>query len=75
MELRPEEKIYFKELFGIADADKDGKIGLADAAFFRKSSLPDTLLGKVRNQISEISICCLEKLRSIYDSRLDVNNF
>jgi hypothetical protein len=48
MELDIEERSYFNDLFPLADADKDGKIGASDAAFFRKASLPDIILGKVR---------------------------
>jgi hypothetical protein len=48
MELAPQEKSYYKELFIAADKDKDGVIGRADAAFLRKAKLQDSVLGQVR---------------------------
>jgi hypothetical protein len=44
----PQEKAYFAQLFQVADADKDEKIGVQDAGFFRKAGLPDQFLGKVQ---------------------------
>lgn len=48
MELAPQEKSYYKELFITADKDKDGIIGRADAAFLRRAKLQDSVLGQVR---------------------------
>lgn len=48
MELSSLEKDYFKELFKIADADKDGKIGTKDAPpFFQKALIEPSYLSKV----------------------------
>lgn len=49
MELSSTERTFLKDLFKAADADKDGVIGISDAAFFRKSNLPNNVLGQVRN--------------------------
>jgi hypothetical protein len=40
---------YYEQLFKIADADGDGVIGLNDSAFFKKSGLPNAVLGEVWN--------------------------
>ena len=59
MEFTSQEKVYYKDLFGIADADKDGKIGSGDAAFFRKSGVSNQMLGtvsKISNKKNAFSI-------------------
>lgn len=38
---------YYDQLFKVADADVDGYIGVNDSAFFRKSALPNNVLGEV----------------------------
>lgn len=46
--LTPQEKTYYKDLYKVADSDKDGVISGMDAlSFFRKSKLSDIQLGKV----------------------------
>jgi epidermal growth factor receptor substrate 15 len=48
IELTPTEKDYFRELFLLADADKDGVVGMTDApAFFRKAAIDPSFLSKV----------------------------
>jgi hypothetical protein len=49
MELDEKEK--YEYLFSLADADKDGVIGLQDANFFARSGLQRPALGRVRNNI------------------------
>jgi hypothetical protein len=41
------QRLYYDQLFKIADADGDGMIGLNDSAFFKKSGLPNAVLGEV----------------------------
>lgn len=41
------QRLYYDQLFKIADADGDSFIGVNDSAFFRKSGLPNTVLGEV----------------------------
>lgn len=41
------QRVYYDQLFKIADADGDGLIGLGDSAFFKKSGLPNNILGEV----------------------------
>eukprot|EP00026_Physarum_polycephalum_P000639 Phypoly_transcript_00640.p1 GENE.Phypoly_transcript_00640~~Phypoly_transcript_00640.p1 ORF type:complete len:1212 (+),score=296.22 Phypoly_transcript_00640:141-3776(+) len=41
------QRLYYDQLFKIADADGDGVIGLNDSAFFKKSGLPNAVLGEV----------------------------
>jgi len=46
--LTPQEKTYYKDLYKVADSDKDGVISGMDAlSFFRKSKLSDIHLGKI----------------------------
>jgi hypothetical protein len=47
VDLPAAQRLYYAQLFKIADADGDGVIGLNDSAFFRKSNLPNTVLGEV----------------------------
>lgn len=47
MELPAAQRVYYDQLFKIADADGDGFIGISDSAFFRKSNLPNPVLGEV----------------------------
>lgn len=54
LNLTPEETSYFKQLFKLADTDKDGKIGVQDALFLTKSGLPKTVLGKVTQSLKII---------------------
>jgi len=41
------QRLYYDQLFKIADADGDGVIGVSDSAFFKKSGLPNAVLGEV----------------------------
>lgn len=47
LELSAQESSLYEALFRIADSDKDGKIGVPDAAFLVKSGLPQHQLGEV----------------------------
>lgn len=47
LNLPPQTRAYYDQLFKIADADGDGVIGVNDSAFFRKSNLPNQVLGEV----------------------------
>jgi len=50
----PAQKQYYEELFTLADRDQDGVIGLNDAAFFRKSMLPNEILRDIW-QLSDLN--------------------
>lgn len=52
MELDEKEK--YEYLFSLADADKDGVIGLQDANFFARSGLQRPALGRVRSNIGAV---------------------
>lgn len=52
LNLSPEESYYFKQLFVLADADKDGIIGRNDASFLAKSGLSKITLAKVIKTIN-----------------------
>eukprot|EP01089_Gocevia_fonbrunei_P000522 TRINITY_DN1053_c0_g1_i2.p1 TRINITY_DN1053_c0_g1~~TRINITY_DN1053_c0_g1_i2.p1 ORF type:complete len:446 (-),score=93.20 TRINITY_DN1053_c0_g1_i2:26-1363(-) len=46
--LRPDEKNHYDSLYTVADADRDGRIGVQDAsAFFSKCNLPQQSLGQI----------------------------
>ena len=47
MDIPAGQRSYYEQLFNIADADGDGVIGLNDSAFFKKSNLPNAVLGEV----------------------------
>ncbi|KAF2070368.1 hypothetical protein CYY_008311 [Polysphondylium violaceum] len=50
----PAQRQYYEELFTVADRDQDGVIGLNDAAFFRKSMLPNEILRDIW-QLSDLN--------------------
>ncbi|KAM9988401.1 hypothetical protein ACTFIZ_012151 [Dictyostelium cf. discoideum] len=50
----PAQKVYYEELFQIADLDKDGVIGLNDASFFRNSMLSNDILRDIW-QLSDVN--------------------
>ncbi|KAK5578335.1 hypothetical protein RB653_008005 [Dictyostelium firmibasis] len=50
----PAQKVYYEELFQIADADKDGVVGLSDASFFRNSMLSNEVLRDIW-QLSDVN--------------------
>eukprot|EP01133_Synstelium_polycarpum_P000161 gene161-191_t len=59
MRVPPAQKTYYDELFALADGDHDGVIGINDASFFRKSSLPDESLREIW-QLSDVKNGVLE---------------
>ncbi|EFA85490.1 EPS15 domain-containing protein [Heterostelium album PN500] len=59
----PVQRTYYEELFKSADLDRDGEIGVTDAAFFRKSMLPNETLGEIW------------MLSDVKNGKLDIDDF
>jgi Ca2+-binding EF-hand superfamily protein len=48
LQLNPIEKTYFLQLFQLADSDKDGFVSTSDVNIYRRTKLPDSVLGQVK---------------------------